>query len=60
MIGNRKNAPPKKCKKIKKSFGLQSLLNDLYQFIANINTLNSKRKHYINSDTCLSYFDESI
>ena len=39
---------------------LQTILNDLYQFVVQLNTLNSKIKLCINSETCLSYFGKSI
>ena len=39
---------------------LQTMLNDLYQFVVQLNTLNSKIKLCINSETCLSYFGKSI
>ena len=39
---------------------LQTMLNNLYQFVVQLNTLNSKIKLYIDTETYLSYFGKSI
>ena len=39
---------------------LQTMLNNLYQFVVQLNKLNSKIKLYIDTETCLSYFGKSI